>query len=146
MKILEYKAGASQVKLVWDASSKREEFFYKGSINHFWQVIMNVISNGIDAYEKVDTKKDRTVAISVVRQDESIIIKVHDSGGGIPPSKKDKIFEPFYSTKKGGIGVGLAITKRMIEKDFGGIIAVESKPKTGTVFTITIPYEARTSH
>jgi signal transduction histidine kinase len=141
MKILEYKANAAHVSLVWQSLPKRDDLYYTGSINHFWQVITNIISNGIDAY---DTKHDLTRSIYVVAEKTKagITVRVIDFGKGIPETKYEKVFEPFYSTKKTGTGIGLAIAKRMVEKDFSGTIQVESSKERGTIFTIVLPYHA----
>lgn len=138
MKILEYKAGASQVTLALRPNPYYKELFFTGSINHFWQIITNVLSNGIDAYED-DRGIERPIYVAAKRAKSNIIITITDYGKGIPAAKYEKIFEPFYSTKKTGTGIGLAITKRMVEKDFGGTISVESNKKQGTTFTITLP-------
>ncbi|HEY6006720.1 MAG TPA: ATP-binding protein [Geobacteraceae bacterium] len=63
-----------------------------------------------------------------------------DEGEGIAPEDLGKIFQPYFTTKEAGIGLGLAITERII-KEHGGAIAVESTPGSGTVFTVTLPAE-----
>jgi signal transduction histidine kinase len=106
---------------------------------------MNVMSNGIDAYD-TDSRSARSVLVSVIRSKEGIEMKVTDFGRGIPASKQEKVFEPFYSTKKGGTGIGLAIAKRMVEKDFSGTIKVASSKKIGTTFTILLPNATKNDH
>jgi signal transduction histidine kinase len=137
VKMLEYKARGHDVTIIWQSEPRRQELFYSGSVNHFWQIITNLISNAIDAYEgKHDARR---VLLHVARDASGIRIHVTDFGVGIPKVKQEKIFEPFYSTKKAGTGIGLAIVKRMVEKDFGGTINITSKPGQGTTFTITLP-------
>jgi signal transduction histidine kinase len=63
---------------------------------------------------------------------------VSDTGAGIGDEDKDKVFEPYYSTKKFGIGLGLAISKRFIE-EHGGTIIVESEVGKGTTMQLRIP-------
>ena len=69
---------------------------------------------------------------------KSIQIDVEDTGQGIAPEQRDKIFDLFFSTKEGGTGVGLTITKQVIE-GHGGWINVESNPNQGTTFSILLP-------
>lgn len=65
-------------------------------------------------------------------------ISFQDTGNGIPEDMQARIFEPFFSTKEEGIGLGLPIAQRIVE-EHGGEISVESKPGQGTSFTISIP-------
>jgi signal transduction histidine kinase len=69
---------------------------------------------------------------------ESIKISVHDEGEGIPGDIIDKIFNPFFTTKQKGTGLGLHIVKNILEAHQGSI-SVESKPHAGTTFTILLP-------
>ncbi len=71
---------------------------------------------------------------------EWIKISIADSGGGIPPEEKEKIFEPFYTTKEGGTGLGLSIVHKIIE-NHNGVIKVESEVGKGSTFTLFIPAE-----
>lgn len=71
---------------------------------------------------------------------EVILIRIEDSGPGIPKKDIEKIFDPFFTTKLDGTGLGLAITKRVINQH-NGIIQVKSRPKNGTTFLIYLPLE-----
>lgn len=139
IKILEYKATAANVTVAWQSEPVGKALEYSGKVNYFWQVIMNLISNGIDAYNDQHGDQPKQVLIDAIHSAGQIVITVTDFGKGIPTGKHDKIFEPFYSTKKDGTGVGLAITKRMVEKDFGGTITVDSSKERGTTFTVILP-------
>jgi signal transduction histidine kinase len=70
----------------------------------------------------------------------TIVISVHDTGTGIPREYQQRIFEPFFSTKRhqGGTGLGLSICYEIV-KSFGGDISVESEPGKGTTFAISLP-------
>jgi signal transduction histidine kinase len=68
-------------------------------------------------------------------------IEISDSGAGIAPEKMDRIFQPFFTTKKKGSGLGLAISRRLIEQH-GGEIAVKSQTGRGTLFKIALPLQA----
>jgi signal transduction histidine kinase len=69
---------------------------------------------------------------------EGALIRVSDTGAGIPPGAESKIFDPFYTTKEGGTGLGLAIVYRVV-KNHGGEISVERNDGRGTTFTISLP-------
>jgi signal transduction histidine kinase len=70
------------------------------------------------------------------------VIRVTDSGPGIPETLQDKVFEPFFSTKEEGSGLGLSIAKRIIE-DHGGWMQVSSTGRQGTTFVIALPCEEK---
>jgi hypothetical protein len=70
-----------------------------------------------------------------------VSIDVSDTGPGVAPEHLEKIFEPYYSTKETGIGLGLAVTKKLVQ-DHGGTIIVTSQPNQGATFTIRLPQQA----
>jgi signal transduction histidine kinase len=78
--------------------------------------------------------------VAVDSNDRNVDIAITDSGEGIPPENIEKIFDPFVTTKEMGMGIGLAISKKIIE-DHGGKIKVKSQLSTGTTFTISLPVE-----
>ena len=95
---------------------------------------MNLLINGIDA---VDSNGGRvTVGTNIV--DKSLHIRVSDTGRGIPGAVINKIFDPFYSGKKNGTGLGLPISKKIVEAH-NGRIEVFSEEGKGTTFTVIIP-------
>jgi signal transduction histidine kinase len=69
---------------------------------------------------------------------EMVNIRVGDTGGGILPENMKKLFQPLFTTKPKGVGLGLVVCKNLVEGN-GGQITVESRPEEGTVFTITLP-------
>ena len=79
-----------------------------------------------------------TLDIGVHREDGEIRFEFKDTGHGIAPEALELIFEPYYSTKETGIGLGLPLTKRLIE-DHGGTIKAESTEGKGTLFTVSLP-------
>lgn len=97
------------------------------------QVFMNLFINSAEAMlgGGILTVKGR-------QKQNDVVIKVSDTGTGIEKTHLEKLFEPFFSTKVKGIGLGLAIAKEIIE-NHEGAIEVESKPDRGTTFTITLP-------
>lgn len=99
--------------------------------------IMHILSNMvINAYQAMPDGGQLTIAAQVIQ--ENIEISITDTGIGIPPENMDKIFEPLFTTKSKGIGLGLAICKNLIEAN-DGRIHVESKIGVGTIFRLYIP-------
>ena len=98
-------------------------------------VIENVLKNALDA---IDGSGD--IKIEVTEEKDNAIIDITDSGKGIPRSKQKTVFEPGYSTKKRGWGLGLTLAKRIMESYHNGKIFVKySAPGKGTVFRISLP-------
>ena len=96
--------------------------------------IINLALNSVQAMEG-----DGKVTIEYGREDSSSYISVKDTGPGIDKGEIEKIFEPYYSTKRFGMGLGLAITKRFVEAH-GGTITIDSEIGKGTTIKITVPY------
>ncbi|MCD4744409.1 MAG: GHKL domain-containing protein [Desulfobacteraceae bacterium] len=99
------------------------------------QVFLNIINNAIDAIDK-----QGIINIKTYEKSNQIIVKIIDTGKGIPEHLVNRIFNPFFTTKAEGkgTGLGLSITYKIIEK-LGGNISVESKQNKGTTFTIILP-------
>lgn len=107
------------------------------------QVLVNILANAIDASPKNAPIVIATEVVSVVTDDDlapkrHARVSVADQGEGIDSVSLERIFEPFFSTKKRGTGLGLAIVKQIVEQH-GGHIGVESEPGKGTRFTIDLP-------
>jgi signal transduction histidine kinase len=100
------------------------------------QVLLNLITNG---YEAMPDGGVLTVEASLA--DGSAQLKVTDTGQGMDDETRDSIFVPFYTTKARGVGLGLAVTRRVVEAH-GGTITVDSTPSLGTSFTVTVPAAA----
>lgn len=97
------------------------------------QAIINIINNAEQAMGRNGEIHIRTAPVR-----DSVFIEISDTGAGIPQDIIDNIFNPFFTTKSSGIGLGLAITHRIIEMH-GGDIEVSSKEGVGTTFTIKLP-------
>jgi signal transduction histidine kinase len=108
------------------------------------QVFVNVIANAIDASEENATVRISTELLSTDGNGDGqgrkhyARIRIADEGKGMDQATRDRIFEPFYSTKKRGTGLGLAIVKQIVEQH-GGKISVESAPGKGSEFSIDLP-------
>ncbi|MDY0362632.1 MAG: HDOD domain-containing protein [Desulforegulaceae bacterium] len=104
------------------------------------QVIVNLIVNAVHAVEENTEKKDHIIKVETQLENNNILIKVSDTGKGIPQNIIKKIFDPFFTTKKieKGTGQGLAISKTIAEKHKGSL-SVLSNPESMTVFTLSLP-------
>jgi signal transduction histidine kinase len=87
-------------------------------------------------------KKGRVVTVSLLEDKENTGVSISDRGEGIPKKNRDRIFEPFFSTRPDRVGLGLTFAKRVVEEQ-GGNIRVESRLKKGTTITLTFPKDRR---
>ena len=112
----------------------------KESVSELQQVIFNLINNALDAMEN----DGGTLTISSHRKENYIMVKVSDTGKGIPEANLDRLFDPFFTTKPvgKGTGLGLSICYGIIDK-MGGKIEVESTVGAGTTFLVSIPIKER---
>ena len=141
VEILKYKSEQTNVHIKFFQKTNGEVF---GDAIKFHHAVLNLVSNAIDSYEtlkNIGVPKSNIVQIIFERKNSDYILSIQDFGMGIEKENIEKIFEPFFTTKitTKGIGIGLSITKRIIEKDFCGTLEVESAKGKGTKFVITIP-------
>lgn len=101
------------------------------------QVVFNLVLNAIDA-----TGKGGLIAVTATREPDSVVIAVQDNGSGIDPATRDRLFQPYVTTKRHGTGLGLFVTRKMID-DHRGRIECESEPGRGTTFRVFLPAPAR---
>lgn len=99
------------------------------------QVIVNLIRNAIDAMQKTANKN---LHIATLRRGDAIEIRIADTGTGVSEEMKKRLFEPFATTKDDGMGIGLSISKSIVEAHQGEIFALDNHP-AGTVFVVRIP-------
>jgi two-component system, NtrC family, sensor kinase len=97
------------------------------------QVFLNLVLNAIDA-----TDKGGHVELSVTRTDAGVEVSVRDDGCGISDLDRIKLFQPYFTTKKHGTGLGLFVTRKLVD-EHGGSVTCESTPDTGTVFRVALP-------
>ncbi len=113
----------------------------RGDRNLLIQAITNIIINALQAFDSMDEdlkeEHESRVFLKADDEDEYVVIRIGDNGQGMDAEAKNKIFNPFFSTKNGGNGLGLSIVHRIIE-DHGGTIEVESTPGVGTLFTVKL--------
>ena len=101
------------------------------------QVLLNLILNAVDSMSQ-PMKDDRTLTLRSRRMDDVIQISVADTGHGIPPGYEETIFESYYTTKPGGLGLGLSLS-RSILLAHGGHLRAENQGSGGAIFYCTFP-------
>lgn len=102
------------------------------------QVFVNLLLNALEAMPEQGTLTVRTTGSGASSGKPSIQVEIVDTGSGILPEHMDQVFEPFFTTKAAGTGLGLAVTRRIIE-EHGGSISVQSRPEQGTTFVVILP-------
>lgn len=116
-----------------------ENIVIHGDVNSLVQVINNMVSNAIQAY---DGKTGQNIDLIVDKQDNNLLISVKDYASGLPKKVKDKLFKEMITTKgKNGTGLGLYMSYSTIKAHFNGNILVDSEEGKGTTFTIVLPIQ-----
>ncbi len=98
-------------------------------------MLLNLIRNGVEAME--GSKVRELVLSTRAAADDMLAISVTDTGHGVAPDVRDRLFQPFVTTKQRGMGVGLSISRTIVEAH-GGQIDVEPNPIGGTIFRFTL--------
>jgi hypothetical protein len=102
------------------------------------QVVLNLVMNAIEAMSSVDDRPRELLITTRNIDADQVLVTVKDSGTGIDPNTLDKIFDPFYTTKPGGMGMGLSISRSILQAHDGRLWAtVNDGP--GTSFHLTLP-------
>jgi two-component system NtrC family sensor kinase len=114
-----------------------------GDRHELQQVVLNLVTNAIQAVAENPTGRARVIRVATWRRDKQAVLTVADSGPGIPEELLSQIFLPFFTTKGPGegTGLGLSITYRLIESHHGSISA-QAGPDGGTEFTVALPLSA----
>ena len=99
-------------------------------------VFTNIVDNAIDAMSTISG--ERKIELSIERANDTASVKIRDNGCGIAPETLGKIFNPFYTSKENGTGLGLGVARKIVEAH-RGIIEVTSEPGAGAQFAISIP-------
>jgi two-component system, NtrC family, sensor histidine kinase HydH len=118
-----------------DLVCRAEPIRVMGDPQQLRQVILNILLNAIDAQPG-----GGTIEISIAEDAQSSMcrLEIADAGGGIPAEDRERIFDPFVSTKETGMGLGLAISRRIV-RSHGGEIKTSNRPGRGAVFQIQLP-------
>ena len=108
------------------------------------QVWTNLIDNAIDALnEGIPSGKPPTIVIRTCKKDNALIVEIEDNGPGIPSEVKNRVLEPFFTTKPmgKGSGLGLDVVRRVVQNRHQGSLLVESSPGK-TLFSVRLPLKA----
>jgi signal transduction histidine kinase len=113
-------------------------------VGQFRQVLLNLLLNALDATEEggtvwLEVATEARLERAAARPGKWFILRVADTGHGLPPALGQRIFEPFVSTKETGLGLGLSICKRLVEAH-GGEITAADRPGGGAIFTVRLPW------
>jgi signal transduction histidine kinase len=102
------------------------------------QVLVNLIQNAVDAMSEVPVER-RTLTVSVAGSLERVIVRVSDAGKGIVEGDLARVFDSFFSTKATGLGMGLNISRSIVESHGGSLTAVNNQPPPGATFEFVLP-------
>jgi C4-dicarboxylate-specific signal transduction histidine kinase len=106
------------------------------------QVMMNLMINGIDAMKDADGTRELSIK-SQRAENEQVLVSVSDTGVGLPPQQAEQIFNAFFTTKPHGTGMGLRISRSIVESHGGRLWAADNSPR-GASFCLTLPAKADT--
>jgi len=132
-------AGVAVVRAL-EADAARASF----DPDRFRRVIINLVENAAQALAEAKDRVGPTITLRTRLAGAAMEIEVEDNGPGIPPENLARIFDPFFSTKSFGTGLGLPMVKQIVEQH-GGTIALESTLGEGTRFLIRIPQKQRSA-
>ncbi|WP_081208007.1 sensor histidine kinase [Salegentibacter sediminis] len=116
-------------------TTDKEEILAKFDRTQLIRVITNLVKNAIQAVHNLENPQ---ILVSVQDEDTMVCISVSDNGTGIAEENKDKVFEPKFTTKSSGMGLGLAMVKNIVE-NYQGTISFSSKQNKGTIFKVRFP-------
>ena len=102
--------------------------------------MMNLMINGIEAMKDADWKRELDIRSQRTKSEE-VVVSVSDNGVGLPPQQKEQIFNAFFTTKLHGTGMGLRISRSIIESHGGRLWAVDNSPR-GASFCFSLPIKA----
>ncbi len=112
-----------------------DQFNTMGDLELLEQVLINLLKNAREGFNSSSDKGFRKVVLSANRIDKTTVITVEDNGPGIPKNILENIFVPFYTTKKGGSGIGLALSRQIMRLHKGQLVC-QSEEGKGTIFTL----------
>ena len=107
--------------------------FVLGDANSLKQLVFNVVKNAVEAMNK-----NNTLRVETSSSDEELLISFIDEGDGMEMSDMRRVFQPYFSRKMGGVGLGLVICQR-IAQDHGGYLSIDSQKGAGTTVTLSLP-------
>jgi hypothetical protein len=120
-------------------TSEKEEILAKFDRTQLIRVVTNLVKNATQALKGVENPR---ILVRVEEEETDVCISVSDNGVGITEENKERVFEPKFTTKSSGMGLGLAMVKNLVET-YGGSISFTSKRYKGTNFTVRFPKQLK---
>lgn len=135
---VQYELEQANIEVVRDLDEELPSL--KLDAKYFKQAIMNLVKNAISAMPN-----GGTLRVSTQKRGDQALLRISDNGNGMSSDVRDKIFEPYFTTKDFGSGIGLTLVYKVVKEHMGDI-SVISKEGHGTTFTITLPLPQREQH
>jgi PAS domain S-box-containing protein len=132
---IQYGPNHKMIKIEWELPS--EPLTLWAPPQRVQQILVNLILN---AYQIMG--KEGTLSLGLAREEEWAVVRVGDTGPGIPENQMARLFEPFFTTKENGSGLGLALSQR-IARECGGEIQAQNKESGGAAFVLRLPLEKK---
>ena len=120
--------------VLWKLAVKPETLTVKADASQIQQVLINLVKNASEAFS---TQTNRLITLNAYQADSTVMIEVEDNGDGIEPEAMENIFIPFYTTKKTGSGIGLSLSRQILQQH-NGQLNVASEVGKGSRFTLMI--------
>lgn len=124
----------ASVEFVQQPSETGRQLFVSGDYNRLQQVLLSIVENA-----SYFSPEGSTVVMELSVQDEKGVVSVKDKGTGIKPEHMKRIYDPFFTTRKAGTGLGLGIARRVIESHHGSLDIFNNNPPPGCTVRITLP-------
>lgn len=118
---------------------EKDEIIAKLDRTQLIRVITNLVKNGIQA---IPDHKTPQILVNVFENENEVVITISDNGNGIAEENRSKVFEPKFTTKSSGMGLGLAMVKNIVET-YQGTITFVTQTDIGTTFTVAFPKELK---
>lgn len=134
--VLDLYRFSDNIKFIWKPDDSHEPVVFADP-NQLKQVFINLVKNAMEAMPQ-----GGEITLTVRAEGKKVSVEVKDTGSGMPKEILEHIFDPYYTTKKTGTGLGLSLVHRIVT-DHKGEIKVSSKPKQGTLFTVRLPLKER---
>jgi signal transduction histidine kinase len=142
---IKYEGKENEIRLDFASREKENAFFVYADIGRITQVIFNLLSNAIKFTEKgsiiTTIIKDKGEHMDNNNPQELAVVSIKDTGKGIDPAIKDKLFEKFETKSEKGLGLGLYISRKIIEAHGGKIWAENNKDGNGATFSFSLPLD-----
>jgi C4-dicarboxylate-specific signal transduction histidine kinase len=131
--LLAHDIHAQNVQFEWDFDDSA--CLVRGDKIQLSQIVLNVYRNAIQAMVGADVRK---ISVSLDREDQRVVLHVHDSGSGLDDAVKDHVGQPFFTTKREGLGVGLSISKTIADMHSGSL-AITNAVDGGALVELNLP-------